>query len=156
MLSDTCCFTGHRVIPKEKYMIIKTRLEQEIERLAEEGVTNFCAGGALGFDTMAALTVLGMKKRMPEIKLFLILPCEEQAEDWSALNQAIYTDILLRADEIVYVEEKYVKGCMQRRNRELVDRSEYCICYLEKLAGGTAYTVNYAKSLNRKIINVIE
>ena len=36
------------------------------------------AGGALGFDTLAAQTVLDMKKEYPQLRLILVLPCEDQ------------------------------------------------------------------------------
>ena len=43
---------------------------------------------------------------------------------------------------------------MQKRNRHLVDNSSACICYLTKSAGGTAYTVNYARRMGLRIINI--
>ena len=43
---------------------------------------------------------------------------------------------------------------MFERNRKLVDMSTYCICYLTKATGGTAYTVKYAKKKNLQIINI--
>jgi len=50
----TCCFTGHRRIPPEQYHWIAARLRKEIIQLIEGGINCFCAGGALGFDTIAA------------------------------------------------------------------------------------------------------
>ncbi len=48
MKSKTCCFTGHRTIPKTKLPQIKAELEREIENLISIGVTRFWAGGAFG------------------------------------------------------------------------------------------------------------
>jgi hypothetical protein len=56
----TCCFSGHRKIPPEQYTQIAGRLRNEIERLIKNGYVFFGAGGALGFDTMAADTVLNL------------------------------------------------------------------------------------------------
>ncbi len=39
-------------------------------------------------------------------------------------------------------------------NRYLVDNSGVCVCYLTRDAGGTAYTVNYAKRQGLEIINL--
>lgn len=78
--NQVCCFTGHRHIPEEDYEILKQRLQQEIERLIANDVYYFGAGGALGFDTLTALTVLELKKQYPFIKLILVLPCPEQAK----------------------------------------------------------------------------
>ena len=71
----TCCFTGHREIPFLRRHHIAKVLKQELEKLIEQGVIYFGAGGALGFDTMAAQTVLSLKSKHPEIKLILVLPC---------------------------------------------------------------------------------
>ena len=36
--------------------------------------------GALGFDTIAAQAVLSVKETYPEVKLILVLPCENQTK----------------------------------------------------------------------------
>ena len=46
----TCCFTGHRDIPREDYQEVKHRTEKAVESLIKKGVKYFGAGGALGFD----------------------------------------------------------------------------------------------------------
>ena len=63
----TCCFTGHRKIPISQYESITRKLTETITALAERGVIYFGAGGALGFDTLAAQTVLNLKNRYPNI-----------------------------------------------------------------------------------------
>ncbi len=156
MREKTCCFTGHREIPAEKYMYIKGRLDEELERLIKNGIRVFCAGGAKGFDTVAAMSVLAAKERYPEIKLSLILPCADQAEHWSEIDKLNYEEIKRRADEVTILRDHYTRFCMQQRNRALVDSASVCICYLEKSTGGTAYTVNYAKKSGIKIINLID
>ena len=50
----------------------------------------------------------------------------------------------------------YYNGCMQKRNRHLVDCSSACICFLTKHEGGTAYTVDYAKQKGLYLINVAD
>lgn len=49
----------------------------------ENGYRYFGEGGALGFDTVAALTVLELKSVYPDIKLILVLPCKKQTRGWS-------------------------------------------------------------------------
>lgn len=58
----TCCFTGHRKIPPEQYGEIARRLKEAVIELINEGYCYFGAGGALGFDTLAAQTVLNLKR----------------------------------------------------------------------------------------------
>jgi hypothetical protein len=50
MKEQTCCFTGHRKLPKAKIEQIVINLDHEIEKLIQKGVTTFISGGALGFD----------------------------------------------------------------------------------------------------------
>lgn len=156
MKQNACCFTGHREIAPRQYFCVKYNLIKIVEQLYKQGVTEFYAGGALGFDTVAAQTVLAFKKEYSDIKLHLILPCKEQADKWPQTSKEIYNEILKQADDVTYVSEHYSKYCMQNRNRMLVDSSGICVCYLEKNFGGTAYTVNYAKKKNLQIINIIK
>lgn len=112
----------------------------------EKGYQYFGAGGALGFDTLAANTVLELKNIYPHIKLILVLPCKEQTKGWKQYDIDEYERIRSKADKVVYTAEHYYNGCMQKRNRHLVDNSSLCICYLTKETGGTAYTVRYART----------
>lgn len=153
---NSCCFTGHRNLPKRLESQLRAMLREEILRLAENGVTRFLAGGALGFDTLAAQEVLRLREENVPLKLLLVLPCPEQAEKWPVSAQQEYEAIRKAADQVVYVSESYVKGCMFLRNRKLVEESMVCICWLTHQRGGTLYTVNYAKKQNRKIINLAE
>lgn len=154
MLSETCCFTGHRNLPGESRLFLRRRLETEIDRLAARGVRYFGAGGALGFDTLAAECVLRLRRVRPEIRLILVLPCPEQTRGWNSQDVNIYRDILTQADKVVYTADHYFHGCMQKRNRHLVDYSGHCLCYLTQPTGGTAYTVRYAQQKGLHICNL--
>ena len=156
MKEKTVCFTGHREIPFLKAGAIKHRLKNTIEELIGRGYCYFGAGGASGFDTLAAQVVLELKSKYPQIRLILVLPCLSQADRWSDKDKAVYEDFKSRADKVVYTSQEYFSGCMHKRNRHLVDNSSVCVCYLMKKSGGTAYTVDYAKKNDLKIINVAE
>lgn len=123
--------------------------------LIEQGYCYFGAGGALGFDTIAAQTVLNLRKKYEQVKLILVLPCYSQAERWGSRDKQIYEEIKKSADKVVFTSDEYTKGCMQKRNRYLVDNSSVCVCYLTKNVGGTAYTVNYAQKKRLEIVNII-
>jgi len=153
---NTACFTGHRKIPPEQLDMIAQRLKNVIIELIKSGYIRFSAGGALGFDTLAANTVLSLKKDYPEINLILVLPCLSQSDRWDSADKETYELIKERADEVIYTSREYIRGCMHIRNRYLVDNSSACICYLTEKSGGTAYTVNYAKKKNLPVINIAE
>ena len=154
MKNQTCCFTGHRIIPLVERESVMRALENAVTESIENGYRYFGSGGALGFDTMAALTVLKLKKQYPQIKLILVLPCENQTRNWKAADIEKYEYIKSQADKVVKTSIEYTPGCMHKRNRHLVDNSSLCICYLKKPSGGTAYTVNYAKDNGLKVINL--
>lgn len=156
MKSKTCCFTGHRSLPKKRMNEIAVKLEKTIVSLIHSGYLYFGAGGALGFDTVCAQTVLRLRPKYPQIKLILVLPCVPQADRWSPADRAIYQEIMNQADKVVYTSQEYTRGCMFKRNRHLVNYSSVCICYLTRGYGGTAYTVDYARKHGLRIINVAE
>lgn len=150
----TCCFTGHRNLPQDKYEDIKESTRREVIKLINKGVRYFGAGGALGFDTLAAQVVLELKEIYPDIKLILVLPCYNQTAKWNREDIEMYELIKSQCDKFVYTSKEYDSQCMFRRNKHLVDNSNYCICYLKRLKGGTAFTVNYAKQNHLEIINI--
>lgn len=156
MRLQTCCFTGHRFLPENEKEKISLALESTVLSLIHSGYRYFGAGGALGFDTLAAQTVLRLRQSYPDIRLILVLPCVSQADKWSPADAAVYQEIMGQANKIVYTSHEYTAGCMFKRNRHLVDHSSVCICYLEKSTGGTAYTVDYARKCGLKIINLAE
>ena len=154
MKTQTVCFTGHRNIPREEYNRLSLRLRSEIACLIGRGYRFFGAGGALGFDTLAAKTVLELRKQYPHIRLILVLPCLHQSDKWCSKDRLIYEQIKSNADKTVYTADDYTQDCMHKRNRHLVDNSNLCICYLTKASGGTAYTVRYAQQQGLTIINL--
>ena len=156
MREKTCCFTGHRQISAEYLPAISEKLRDTLIFYIEQGYQYFGAGGALGFDTLAAQTVLHLKQRYPCIKLILVLPCKDQAARWRASDVKEYERIKSHADKIVYTADRYYNGCMQKRNRHLVDGSSLCVCYLAKQEGGTAYTVQYAREKGLQVVNIAE
>ena len=150
----TACFTGHREIPPEEFPAVSEKLKYTVVSCVEKGYRRFIAGGALGFDTLAAQTVLELKKENPNIELYLALPYPDKAKSLSEAEVAEYERIKSAADSVVYVSDHYFRGCMQKRNRYLVDQSSLCICYLTSQTGGTAYTVKYAEKSGIKALNI--
>lgn len=161
MIEKCCAFTGHR--PKKfpwgyneadtRCVALKETLAAEIAKLVETGYTDFFSGMAEGADTWAAQAVLALKKENPALKLHCVLPCEGQADGWPASARELYHSILEQADEVVYVNREYSKGCMLERNRYLVDHAACLLAvYNGEWRGGTAMTVRYARKLGREVI----
>ena len=139
-----CCFSGHRQLPPDQEQQLSGDLESKILEVVKRGATVFRAGGARGFDTLAACLVLQLKQRYDFIKLELVLPYKQM--HLPASERETYAYILSQADTIRYASDVYHRGCMHVRNRMLVDGSTYCIAYLTQKYGGTFYTVQYAQA----------
>ena len=155
-MSGICCFTGHREIKTLSLDVVASRLEKKLIYLIEnEGFSDFRAGGAVGFDTLVALTVLKLKNQYPHIKLHLLLPCKNQDRFFTKVERNLYKYTLASADSITYMQEHYSREAMLARNRALVDGADLCISCLERLEGGTYYTVNYARKQRVPLVNVI-
>lgn len=154
--TDSACFTGHRNITQKDALLLPSALNRVTESLILQGVSHFRAGGAIGFDTIAALCILEIREIYPQIALDLILPCKDQSNTWDELNKRTYNYILSNADSVEYISDKYTTGCMYERNRRLVDGSKYCIAYCTHNSGGTAYTCSYASKRNLEIINIYD
>ena len=134
---------------------LKKRLTEQIEKLIKDGADEFFSGMARGVDMWAAEAVLALKSAYPNIKLAAVIPCPEQAENRNAADRERYRDILARCDKKLTTSPRYTSGCMQARNRALVDMCDILIAVFDGKPGGTANTVNYAKSKGRSTI-VIE
>ncbi len=152
-------FTGYRpeklrFYGKEDPMFIDfmERLREKISEFIDMGADVFISGMALGSDTYCAETVLELKKEHPNIKLIAAIPCANQAERWSAAQQAHYRKLLEMCDERVVLANHYYNGCMQKRNRYLVDNCDVLLAIFDGKPGGTKNTVDYAKSKGRKIV----
>ena len=150
----TCCFTGHRTIATDARAALITHLDQTLEKLVAMGFTEFRTGGARGFDTLAALRVLYLREKHPQVRLSLLLPCRDQAKSWRVGDQLIWQDIINRADSVRFLFDSYVEGCMHARNRALVDGSDLCIAYLTENRGGTLYTCSYALKQGVELLNL--
>lgn len=152
--STTCCFTGHRRLPKAMLDTIKSNTRFQIQRLIGEGVDTFICGGAVGYDTLCAELVLEMREKH-DISLVIAVPCRNQDNVFSFEEKLEYRRILALANEVVYLSEKYKKGCMAARNKFMVDRSQYVIAYCtRKIKSGTMQTIAYAEKNNKEVIHI--
>lgn len=129
---------------------LKNRLSKQIEKLIKDGADEFFSGMARGVDTWAAEAVLELKRAYPNITLTAVIPCPEQADSWSDEDRERYHSILEACDKKLVISQHYSKGCMQKRNKALVDTCDILVAVFDGQSGGTKQTVDYAKSKGRK------
>lgn len=157
----TACCTGHR--PKgfpfiyggssEKYFIYLQKLRKIIlKAIKEYGVTHFITGMAEGVDLDFAEIVLSLRKKYKTIKLECAIPYSTQNFGFDWESDYRYARILKLANEVNYITKTYQKGCCLKRDRYMVDKSDFVIAvYNGQQKGGTFYTIRYAKSLKKPI-----
>lgn len=153
----SACFTGHRKISEDITEIQKNLYNTLENYINNHGLTDFYAGGAVGWDTISAVTVLELRKIYPQIRLHMVLPCsnEEQTKNMNIQQKTYFYKVLEYADSVEYVSQNYYRGCMKSRNFRLVKYADCCFCYFnpENKFSGTFQTVNMAKKKNIAIIN---
>ena len=157
-MENTCFFTGHRFIPEEKINAVARLTKEQILLHAARGHRYFLCGGAVGFDTIAAVQVAKVKASGEDIHLILALPCRDQTAVWKDTEMLrLYQKLKGCADEIIYITDLFTEGCMKERNRFMVDASSACITYFNgSQRGGTAQTIRMAKKKGITIANIYE
>lgn len=154
--AETCCFTGHRDIPKCDERKILVRVHNLLGPLLDKGVKYFGVGGAVGFDMLMAEDLLDLRdKDRKKIRIISVLPYPGYQQDlgWSEEELCRQERIMRRSDKVSYVSETNCKDVYLMRNRKLVDESGYCISYCNRQNGGTAYTVRYAVEQGLQVFN---
>ena len=154
MKYKTCCFTGHRQIAAIDIPFILEKTQYYIHTLANQGVSYFSVGGALGFDTLAAEMLFQLRdSSLPHISIILIYPFDGYITCWNDTQKEKHKSLLPLYDKIICVSNECSRNAYLARNRYLVDHASHCICYCNRHWSGTAYTVKYARQKNLNIYN---
>lgn len=151
----TCCFTGHRQIALEHAKDLPIAVESAIRQLIAQGYFIFMAGGAMGFDTLAAETVLTLKGDFPQLRLIIVAPCADQSDGWPGADKRRYERLRQAADDYICLEAAYTPSCMRKRNRYLVEMSSACLAYCLRPRSGSAQTVALADTYGLDIIDIV-
>lgn len=153
--AQSAAFTGHRYISYGKYPILKVTLRQRIRTLYAQGIRNFYCGMAIGFDMLAAETILSLKTELQGLTLIAVIPYRNQSEKWSDTNRSRYNAILCKTDKTILLSKDYYKGCLLRRNDYMLSHSCHIIAYFDgNNEGGTFYTCRKATELNLPVTNI--
>lgn len=154
----TVCFTGHRNIPEQLKSVINELLAQVLDGLYARGARIFKAGGAVGFDTIAAQAVIDLKARTldRDIKLVLCLAAPDQDKRFSRFDQIVYNLIRENSDSVIYEAEQSNSESYFARNRRLVEGSDVCVAYCTEQKGGTYYTCTKALTSGVEFINIAD
>ncbi len=154
MKYKACSFTGHRQIASGCIAPLTALLDRAVNYVYENGARDFYAGGALGFDTLAAEAVLRLREKYPDVRLHLVLPCKNQTDRWSVRDKRKYLDILAATDSYEFMFESYYDGCMKVRNERLASLCDVLIAYAGRPYGGSMQTVRLAAGRGAEVFNL--
>lgn len=162
----SCCFTGHRAskLPwgyneeDPRCINLKSAISQAVEALYDEGCRCFINGMANGCDMYFGEAVLELKAKHADVRLEAAIPCDAQAASWPEDLKARYERLKNLSDTVTYVQHGYTRGCMMRRNKYMVDKSDVLLACYNGQPGGTMNTILMAQRAGLKtyIIEIAE
>ena len=129
MREQTCCIPGQHLRPGEDREQLTQRLRNIIGQLTARDVTHFVMGGAPGFELLAGELLLELRQEDSRITLTVMLPHKDVSKGWKREDVARRERLLAQADEVIYTSFRKEAGCVQQRNRWMVDSSSVCLCY---------------------------
>lgn len=154
MNTYTVCFFGHREI--DNLFEVEEKLEEQIRSLLEsKEYVEFLVGRNGEFDQLVSSTVRRVKRdyRDDNSSLVLVLPyLSAEYENNEETFQEYYDEVEICQSS----SAAHFKAAMQIRNREMVDRADLVLCYIERQNGGAYQTVLYAKKHNKKVVNLAD
>ncbi len=152
-----CCFTGHRDMPYQAMEVLLPRLTEAVKELLSKGVDTYLVGGALGFDTVAAIQLINLRRHLyPQLRVVLVRPCADQAAKWPTAQKILYETVRREADGDILLSDRYYPGCMQKRNAFMVEHSSHLIAYVTRRSGGSYQTATLAQKQGLHIQNLAE
>ena len=159
---NSCCFSGYR--PEKlpwgtneddpRCIALKGAILSVSEKIHLSGIRHFICGMARGSDTYFCEAMLVLRGKYPAITLEAAIPCEAQSAKWHDDDRRRYAGLLDMCDHVTYVSRQYTKGCMQLRNRYMVDNSSVLLAVHDGKHGGTSYTTKYAMRRGLEIIKI--
>ena len=145
-------FFGHRYV--DNIIKIENLLKEQIRKLIDENeYVYFLVGRNGDFDQCVSSSVLRVRKKYRDDNSALVLvlpyPTAEYLNNENYFHD-YYTDI-----EISYAASMaHPKSAIPIRNREMVDRADLIICYIEYEKGGAWQTIDYAMKQGKTVLNL--
>ena len=155
-----CCVTGHRPkgfpfsydLEDSYFLIYLDVLKDTVEELMFEGYDHFISGMADGVDLDFASSVASLSNEFEGIVLESALPYPLHTPIDPSEDDIVRNTLVNQSQKITVVSPKYFNGCMQKRNRYMVDNSDMVIAIWNgEKKGGTWNTIQYAISKNKPV-----
>lgn len=135
-----CTFFGH----KECYGLDEQILRARVAELISSGVDTFYVGNQGQFDAAVYRCLKQLRKDHPHIRICVVLA-------YLPTEKTEYADV---ADTMYPEIEGHPKFAIERRNRWMIDHSDYCICYINHPWGGAYKFARIATRHGKIVINL--
>ena len=150
---NACSFSGHRAekLPwryKEdapECLALKALIADLLSEAYDAGFRRFYCGMATGADMYCGEAVVALRDRYPDVTLEAVIPFRGQERRWPKEQRGRYRRLAAQCDAVTILHDAYRPGCMQERNRYMVDRSSLLLAVYDEKPGGTYNTVLYAQ-----------
>lgn len=155
-----CCVTGHRPdgFPFQRiddnfgFYQYREDLYQEIEGLIHDGYRHFITGMANGADLDFAQGVIFLRDIYQSIVLEAALPYPISVASLALPRNEDKAFVLEQCNLKHTVSTHYFRGCMDKRNRYMVDKSDLVLAIWNgQESGGTWNTIQYARACGKPI-----
>ena len=138
-----CTFFGHR----DSYGLEKSALQNAIEDLIKYGVDTFYVGNNGCFDDMAVSCLSTLQKTNKNISFSMVLAYLPITDT----QNVEHNTPTLYPEDVAAAPRKFA---IDRRNCWMLDRSDYCICYVNRAFGGAYKFARKAKQRGITVINL--
>ena len=148
---SVCTFAGHREVYQAN---IADKLDEAISRIIKnDDCFRFLVGGMGDFDGMCSSAVRRAKRNYPnkQISLELILPyLTQELNENKSYYEISYDDVVVPIE----LAGVHYKSAITKRNRWMVDKSDWMIAFVYRDFGGAYTSLRYAEKKGLQIINL--
>jgi len=146
-----CTFAGHREVYQAN---IAEKLDEAISKImSEDDCFRFLVGGMGDFDGMCSSAVRRAKRNYPDkqISLELVLPyLTRELNENKQFYETSYDDVIIPIE----LADVHYKSAINRRNRWMVEKSDWMVAFVYRDFGGAYTTSRYAEKKGLQIINL--
>ena len=146
-----CTFAGHREVYQAN---IAEKLDEAISKImSEDDCFRFLVGGMGDFDGMCSSAVRRAKRNYPDkqISLELVLPyLTRELNENKQFYETSYDDVIIPIE----LADVHYKSAINRRNRWMVEKSDWMVAFVYRDFGGAYTTLRYAEKKGLQIINL--